>query len=141
MPNGLVTVLNPQLYVKRRAFQTEEAHFRPATCAEVNCPDYLNGWRTLLPVNHEHIDFIRHQTGRHFTEGRIGEGLIEFRFPAGQPCFRTSQHRVQNGRPPGLLVQTRDHRVIEQEPERWLGEFNDEVARAETDYRQGSFSS
>lgn len=138
-PAGAVASIDPRLYIKRRALQTTE-HFRDATCEEVGCAHYLFGWVTVLPVDSEHLAFIRTSPGREFTEHRNGPGLIEFHFKAGQRCFRASQHKIQNGRPPTLLVQRKDRIAVEQEPERWVGEYNEETARAHAEYKQGSYT-
>lgn len=86
------------------------SHFRPATCAEVDCPHYLQGWTTTLAVDDERCDYIRRHSGRHFTEERTADGMVAFHFPAGQMCFRASQHVKSLEREPIYIVRDGDFR-------------------------------
>lgn len=88
-------------------------HFRPATCAEVDCPHYLHGWhspideRTELGQRQAH--YIRNQSGRRYTEDRHQvPGLTLFTFEAGQTCFQ--QHQMRLDRPEIFLVRDGDWR-------------------------------
>lgn len=111
-------------------------HFRPATCAEVDCPHYLNGWTTAVPAGSKDEAVIR-RAGRHFTEQRQGEGFIQFTFPGGQPCFRAATHRVSLQRPENFLVLGGDFRgnplrtpaIQHRKPEFWVENFQDDLDR------------
>jgi hypothetical protein len=91
-------------------------HFRPASCEEVDCPDYLQGWVTKLdestPEGQGHAAFIRRELrGRYsFTEDREPAGLTAFTFPPGQACFRQRQHRTRIDRPEHFLRRDGDWR-------------------------------
>lgn len=74
-----------------------ETHWRDATCKEVDCPHYLNGWLMVLPDPGPQVDYVRH-SGRHFTEKKVGGGTIEFNFPPGQKCFRPPHKMLMNKR-------------------------------------------
>lgn len=68
-------------------------HWRKATCAEVDCPHYLNGWRVRvegLPADMLHA---AKTSGRKFTELTVVEGENWLVFEAGQNCFRAADHR------------------------------------------------
>lgn len=69
-------------------------HWRPATCAEVNCPDYLKGWRLRLEGLPPEMAHAARTCGRKFTELSVGENENWLVFEAGQPCFRASEHRA-----------------------------------------------
>ncbi|MDP3909464.1 MAG: hypothetical protein Q8Q14_03650 [Gemmatimonadales bacterium] len=92
-------------------------HWRPATCEEVHCPHFLNGWTTVLPAGSDHVAVLK-KSGRIYTSERTQDGgLLEFVFPAGQPCFRASIHRIQTGRP-GIFLhgpreRPRDQRAVD----------------------------
>ena len=93
-------------------------HWVEARCEEVDCPQYLQGWKTVLdPTNPSHADLIAYvragNTGRRYTEVKEIEGLVTFLFHNEQQCFRG--HKRQSGRPPlfsslrhGLHVSGRD---------------------------------
>lgn len=93
-------------------------HWRVATCAEVDCPRYTDGWRTPLDLSTQDgqnaAAWIR-QSGLRFTEEVDGPFSIVFLFPPGQLCPRSApghpkRHRAPLGRPPLLLTRDGDHR-------------------------------
>lgn len=85
-------------------------HFRKATCAEVDCPHHLHGWRSVLPSDDPRCDYIRHASGRRFTEVKREGGLTEFRFHPGQDCFAAADHHVRLEREERFLIRSGDHR-------------------------------
>ena len=68
-----------------------QTHWRPATCEEVDCPNYILGWRTIVPVDSPQAAYIRQDRSRSALEARSGDGLACFTFGPGQKCFE--QHR------------------------------------------------
>jgi hypothetical protein len=86
-------------------------HFRPASCAEVDCDAYRNGWTTVIDtatdLGGKQANYIRLHAGRHFRATEIG-GMVTFTFPPGQSCFRT--HQVRLDRPEHFLVRDGDWR-------------------------------
>lgn len=92
----------PQDYQTYRVSSPLATHFRPASCADVDCPHYLNGWQTMVPADSPQAEYIRAGCGRRFTEERTPDGLARFVFEAGQACFE--QHMAPLGREPLYLV-------------------------------------
>jgi hypothetical protein len=85
-------------------------HTRPATCAEVDCEAYLNGWITRLPWGSPMVEALK-ASGRRYAEVTgMGAAEREFLFNAGQPCFRASTHRVPLERDAIYLVKGGDWR-------------------------------
>lgn len=85
-------------------------HWRRATCAEVGCADFENGWTTpTAPLLEGERDRLR-AMGYRFAEipGDAGPVLM---FEAGQPCFRASLHRVRRDREEVFLQRAGDWRV------------------------------
>lgn len=87
-------------------------HFRPATCAEMQCSGYVNGWKTVLPAGDPRVDYIRSASGRRFTE-QAGDGIVTFAFEPGQQCFSSADHVISLERDPHFRVRenslTRTH--------------------------------
>lgn len=106
----------PQPLMDAAAYKTYEmrsplsTHFRPATCAEVDCPHYLHGWRVRVEALTEDLLHAAQNSGRAYTEQSIAEGETYLVFAAGQPCFKASQHRKRLDRPPLYIVRDGDHR-------------------------------
>lgn len=87
-----------------------ETHWRPATCAEVDCPQYLNGWRVRVEGLSEADVYAIANSGRKYTRRDIAEGETWLIFEAGQSCFAASQHRLPLGRPELFVVRDGDWR-------------------------------
>lgn len=88
-------------------------HFRDATCQEVECEHYRDGWVTKLdPSVSQHAEWlkwIRMKSGRHFTDlTQSGDALVTLHFPAGQKCF--GKHKVRLPRPALHVVRDGDWR-------------------------------
>lgn len=67
---------------------------REATCQEVDCEHWLNGWQTLVDAtNTDQLDALR-GSGRPYVEADPSAGVRVFTFAPGTPCFRASTHRV-----------------------------------------------
>lgn len=85
-------------------------HWTAATCAEVNCAQYLNGWRVRVEGLPPDMLHTAKTSGRAFTELHIAEGENWLVFKAGQPCFRASQHRRIKDKQEIFIVRDGDHR-------------------------------
>lgn len=89
---------------------TPRSHRRPASCAELDCEKWRNGWLTALdagnPRQAKLADWIRLHSKRSFTVEQIGMA-VKFVFPAGQQCFEPHSVRCK---PPLYLVQGGDWR-------------------------------
>jgi hypothetical protein len=119
-------------------------HWRAASCAEVECEHYLNGWRTIVPADSPQAEYIRRRSGRKFTEERQPGGLTEFTFPAGQPCFQASAHRLRVEREERFLIRDGDHRgnprgtpVRELRPDDWADDFANHQDKIATQFERG----
>lgn len=111
------TRVDPKLPVgAMQTFQVlapKATHFRQATCAEIDCPHYLHGWRTTIDesteLGQQQAWYVRNQSGRRFTEDRDqAPGLTTFTFEAGQRCF--GQHQVRLDKPELFIVRDGDWR-------------------------------
>lgn len=113
-------------------------HFRPATCAEVDCPNYTGGWRTTVDESTElgqaQGHYIRNEAGRRYTEVREAS-MTTFTFEAGQTCFR--EHETRLDRPEIYVVRDGDFRGnprgtaprVHQDPQAWVDDFGEHQER------------
>lgn len=123
-------------------------HWRPSTCAEVECPAWRSGWRTLVQVTTElgaqQAYYIRMHSGRAFTAGDPdADGMVTFVFPPGQQCFAEHPKRLEReeiyvvrdgdwrGNPRGTAP-TRHKRAAD-----WVDDFANHQDRLATRYGQG----
>lgn len=72
------------------------ALFRQATCAEVDCENYLNGW--TFKVDHlradPRLEYIVRASKKRFVERELN-GEMYLVFEPGQICFAVKSHRKQ----------------------------------------------
>ncbi len=112
-------------------------HLRPATCEEVDCLHYLEGWKTVINESTElgqaQAHYIRKESGRRFTEHREGAAVV-FEFEPGQQCF--AQHQQPLERDPVFLVKGGDWRGnptgqvrYHQRAEDWVEDFAEHQLR------------
>lgn len=116
--------------VAYRTFQVSRpltTHFRKATCAEVGCDAWCNGWITRVQ-NPEQADYIRRHSGRTFEETELGV----FWFAAGQTCFGADGHRAPLEREAIYIARGGDHRGnptgerrVHATPADWVDEFSE----------------
>lgn len=128
-----------QSYQTYQVVRPRATHSRPASCGEVDCKAYLNGWKTVIDVStsigRERANYIRLKSGRRFLAAQIG-AAVTFTFPAGQKCF--AEHRIEIDRPTIFLKRGGDWRATTFEPvildERdWVDDFaNHQAKLAET---------
>jgi hypothetical protein len=118
-------------------------HFRPATCAEADCPAHLKGWTSRIDetteLGQQQAHYIRKQSGRRFTETRETAGLTVFAFESGQTCFATGKHRVRLEGKPEIYLVRQGHWQGARQPARkhangadWLEQFATHQDRLKT---------
>lgn len=108
--------IEPQLpaaaYKTYQIISPKSTHFRPATCAEIDCDMYRYGWKSIIDESTElgkqQAHFIRYDSRRSFTTEKLPNGLTTFTFEAGQQCFQ--QHQVRLDRPEIYVVRDGDFR-------------------------------
>lgn len=121
-----------------------KTHWRPATCAEVSCPQYLNGWRVRLDQLSPPMQHAARTSGRKFLELDVSEDEHWLVFEAGQPCFRASEHRIKLDKQEIYIARDGDYRGNptgrvrrHTRPEFWTEEFNENQGRIEQARQQG----
>lgn len=121
-------------------------HWRDATCEEAGCPNWRDGWRTVVDTSTDlgrrQADYIRRSGGRRFVEAQCwgASEMIEFTFEAGQRCF--AAHRVPLERDPLLLVRMGDWRGygptrVHQRPGDWIDDMQTTLDRVRTRQERG----
>jgi len=130
-----------------RAYQTfsirapKGAH-REATCEEVECPQYLRGWKMSLDLNSElgqkQAYYIKHKSGRAYTVESQVNGLVTLLFSGNQECF--TAHKVRTDLPEVFSVRGGDGRGnplrtptrVHKKAEFWVEEFAQNQDRLNT---------
>lgn len=99
-------------YQTFRARQPLQTHFRRATCAEVDCARFVNGFRIPTvpgtPLGDRQAYLIRESGARHVTVRQPG-GVVDYVFPPGTMCFE--RHFRSLFREPLTAITRGDHRT------------------------------
>lgn len=104
-------------------------HFRPATCAEARCEHYEHGWTTTVETAGPQAYYIRHDSGRKFTEEALSLSVVRFTFEPGQRCFASADHKLRVDRPEIYIARAGDWRGTDGDAYRhagsadWVDEF------------------
>lgn len=138
------------MYKTYQILAPKETHFRPATCAEVECEQYQKGWKTTIDTSTElgqkQFYYITKQSGKHFKAMPLPGGLVEFEFTAGQPCFNASKHQVKLDRPEIFIVRDGDFRGSpkgiparkHQRASDWVEDFAEHQSKVADDRQKGA---
>lgn len=110
-PFRLQPAMPVEAYKTYAILSPPSTHTRIATCEEVECEHWRNGWSstidTATQLGKQQAAYIQKHSGRKYTV-TIDGYMICFRFRAGQKCFR--EHRVSIDRPPLYIVRDGDWR-------------------------------
>lgn len=118
-------------------------HFRPATCEEVDCAHWRDGWRTVVDESTDlgaaQAAYIRGQSGRRFVEHREGAAAV-FVFEPGQRCF--AAHQLPLERDPLLIVRMGDWRGygparVHRRPEDWVDDMQVSLDKVRDRHERG----
>lgn len=112
-----------------RATAPKATHTKSATCKEVDCYEYLTGWKTMLPHDHEYLGWIRHESRLRFTESQEA-GLVTFLFAPGQECFLRNKHRIALNRTHIYSV-SNGRGFSRREPDQWVDEMGEQLHKLE----------
>lgn len=102
--------MGPEAYRTFAVMSPVETHMRPATCEEVGCDQYRQGWRVHIEALTPDLLYAAKTSGRRYREEHIAEGQTYLLFEPGQACFKAATHRAPLGRPPLYVVRDGDHR-------------------------------
>lgn len=121
----------PQAYTTWAMVSPLKTHMRQATCEEVGCDHFRQGWRVHVEALTPDLLHAARTSGRRYREEQVAEGHTYLVFEAGQPCFKVSTHQAPIGRPPLFLVKGGDHRGNPRgtptrrydRPDQWVDDF------------------
>lgn len=112
-------------------------HWRPATCEEVQCEDFVNGFKLTIDVStklgQRQYDFITHDRERSYTIEREGVYLYHFIYGPGNRGFAGDKHdhRLPIEREPLLFVRAGDWRQYLGEPfqHKYVDDWVEDIAQ------------
>lgn len=93
---------------------TLRPRFRRATCIEVNCKHYREGWTfplDLLKADPQLLYLAKH-SGKRYTE-RVENGKTYLVYAPGQPCFESVSHKLPIDERPFMFAGRGDFRTFD----------------------------
>lgn len=134
--------LAPYNYLTWAIVSPLRTHWRPATCAEVDCRYHLHGWTTVTD-DPEVADYFRRRSGRAFREEPLPGGAARFTFPAGQRCFHWRKHQIRLDRDEHFIRFDGHHqrhtggRLVHSGAVPWRDEFGEHQERLADQIKRG----
>jgi len=134
-PFRIEPALPPGAYMTYQVLAPLSTHFAPASCLEVQCADYLQGWRVHAESLPPELLHAARTSGRNYREVSYGEGQTWLLFDAGQPCFRATEHRRRLDREERFVIRGGDYRAnpsgmrTEVPLSSWVDDFGEHQAK------------
>lgn len=143
-PFRLPPKMPTQLYKTYAVRSPISTHFRAATCAEVDCEAYVNGWQLRVEGLTPDLLYTAKHSGRKFKEVEVAKGETYLIFEAGQFCFAASTHRKSLDRPEFYYTGRGDFRSFSirkadqfAKPEEWVDSFQHHLDKINTEIQRG----
>lgn len=124
--------LPPNFYKTYRIASPITTHYRPATCAEIDCKAYKEGW-TYKKSDLEKANLLYTVThaGKRFHEAQLADDAETYLvFEPGQVCFQARTHRISLDRPQFFFAGRGDYRTFSHrnalqfdDPADWVDSF------------------
>lgn len=142
--NRIAPLGQPQEYRTFQITSPISTHWRPATCAEIDCPHYLGGWRVRVEGLTPEMLHSATTSWRKYSELHVAEGENWLVFEAGQTCFRASTHKKLLDRQEIFIARDGDFRGNptgkvrkHTRPEFWLEDMQENQGRLSDLHKQG----
>lgn len=111
MLNRIPPAASPSAYKTYQAKAPIASHWTTATCAQVACEHWTNGWAVRAEyLSAEDLHLVTTSGRKHRTE-RVAEGETWLVFEAGQPCFAAGTHLRRLEREELFVVRDGDWRA------------------------------
>lgn len=107
--------MGPAQYKTYQILAPTSSHFRVATCEEMGCEKFVNGFKVLVDeltdLGKAQAVFIRSDRTRPVPgEFKTTTGITEFTYPAGTKCMAYFQHKTRIERDELFYVRDGDRR-------------------------------
>jgi len=137
--NRITPRLGPEYYQSYTMSLPLSTHWRPATCEEVDCPDFINGFvltvDTSTDLGQKQYYYVTHDKSRKYSMQRLNQYTYKFIYGPGNNPFAgpAHEHRLPIGREPYWLVRGGDWRGnprgietrVHTKPEFWVEDCAD----------------
>ena len=132
-----------QAYQTFQIYSPIETHFRKATCEEIGCNEYLNGWALQIEQLSEEDYYLATHAGKRYRKANFGPGINFLMFESGQPCFDAASHKIKIERPEYFFNGRGDRRMFtrhgaqQMRANDWMDKLMTDVDRLLTEKAKG----
>lgn len=145
MANRPAPLMASGMYKTFRIMQPLSTHFRRATCQEIACPAFMDGWTYKKADLDERLLYLVTHAGKHYKEMTLElGGDVYLVFAPGQPCFQASSHVTSLDRPEFYYVGRGDYRSFSTRratqfklPDDWRDDFAEHLDNIKTEIDKG----
>jgi len=130
-------------YKTYRVMSPLATHHRSATCAEVNCHAYTEGWTYKKSDLDERLLYLVTHAGKRYRETDF-DNATYLVFEPGQACFQASTHTVPLDRPEFYYAGQGDYRSFSTRraqkftrPDDWVDSFANHIDKINTVIERG----
>jgi hypothetical protein len=106
--------MDPRFYKTYSMGAPLKTHWRPATCEEYECNEFLKGFVITIDMTSElgqrQFAYLSKDKTRSGHMQRVSLELVKFVYGPGNRCFNWGKHIVPIGRPPLLIARGGDWR-------------------------------
>lgn len=116
-----------------------ETHYEVGTCEDVDCPNFLFGWKTIVPNDGELAVLVRSNRKLwSWKEEVTPDGMVKFEFGPGQRCFLyyARKHIAPTGRDP-LFYHKRPVKSYQLKPQEFNNEYNEQIYLLNREIQKG----
>ena len=105
--------MNRQVIEDKYGLRTPiNSHRRLASCEEINCQHWREGWTIIADLRTDKgqlIEYtIKHDAHKRYKQEPLADGRTLFTFEAGQVCLRAAEHTTSLERAPFSDINQRD---------------------------------
>lgn len=128
---------------------TIRPRFRKATCAEIDCKHWRDGWTFALEdlIKDPQLLFMARHSGKRYQEKALN-GKTYLVYSPGQPCFASVSHQISIDEQPGMWVGRGDFRTFDRKglppnarqhmrTEDWVDDFATHQDKLKTEFDKG----
>lgn len=141
----IMPAMPSESYVSYQIVAPLATHFRPATCEEVRCSHFLDGWQIRVEGLPEQMLHTATHSGRRYRTVHVAAGETWLVFESGQACFKASTHKTRLDRQEFYYRRPGDWRgnptgerpYMHQRPDFWVEDFAEHQDKLVTEINKG----
>jgi hypothetical protein len=143
MERPIMPQATPYAYETFQVKAPIKTHWRRATCEEIDCEQWREGWAVRLEMLEPEDLHAMRNSGRAFKQYDVADGETWWVFEPGQPCFAAAAHITRLEREELFVLRDGDWRANptgvrhELSPTSWVDSFGENQESLAEEARRG----